>query len=80
MAATPADTTGVPTDDTETILLGGDGFPVSDPSPAGALTASYVNGSGTSNWAWNNAGRIPREYGTNDCTNSCPRPSTTVAA
>lgn len=69
VAATPADTTGVPTDGTETILLGEDGFPVSDPSSSGALTASYVNGSGTASWAWNNAGRIPREYGTNDCTN-----------
>ncbi|MFE9929178.1 amidase domain-containing protein [Streptomyces sp. NPDC005533] len=69
VAATPADTTGVPTDGAETILLGDDGFPVSDPVAAGALTASYVNGSGTASWAWNNAGRIPRDYGSNDCTN-----------
>ncbi|WP_405792692.1 amidase domain-containing protein [Streptomyces sp. NBC_00029] len=69
VAATPADITGVPTDGAESILLGEDGFPVSDPSAAGALTASYVNGSGTASWAWNYAGRIPREYGTNDCTN-----------
>ncbi|MFD3937740.1 amidase domain-containing protein [Streptomyces sp. NPDC058611] len=69
VAATPADTAGVPTNGMETILLGEDGFPVSSPSAAGALTASSVNGSGTASWAWNNAGRIHKEYGRNDCTN-----------
>ncbi|MFD7263198.1 amidase domain-containing protein [Streptomyces sp. NPDC059874] len=69
VVAVPADSTGAPADDTGSLVMGEDGFPVSGAPAAGVSTAAYVNGSGTASWAYNNAGRIPREYGSNDCTN-----------
>ncbi|UUY52157.1 amidase domain-containing protein [Streptomyces yangpuensis] len=69
VAAVPADSTGAPADDTGSITMGEDGFPVSETPEAGVRTAAYVNGSGTASWAYNNAGRIHKEYGTKDCTN-----------
>ncbi|MFE7187718.1 amidase domain-containing protein [Streptomyces erythrochromogenes] len=69
VAAVPAESTGPPADDTGSIALGEDGFPTSEAPAAGVRTAAYVNGSGTASWAYNNAGRIHKEYGSNDCTN-----------
>ncbi|OEJ34360.1 hypothetical protein BGK67_26165 [Streptomyces subrutilus] len=69
VVALPADGTGVPADDSGSLVMGEDGFPVADAPAEGVRTAAYVNGSGTASWAYNNAGRIPREYGSNDCTN-----------
>ncbi|MFD8110142.1 hypothetical protein [Streptomyces microflavus] len=62
----------------EPIDLGSDGFPVDEaagPAPV-ALRAAAVAGSGTAKWATKNIGTT-WEY-QQDCTNSCPRPSTTA--
>ncbi|MFD6230512.1 amidase domain-containing protein [Streptomyces sp. NPDC060232] len=69
VVAVPADSTGAPADDAGSIVLGEDGFPTSEAPAEGIRTAAYVNGSGTASWAYNNAGRIRKEYGSNDCTN-----------
>ncbi|MFJ9766181.1 amidase domain-containing protein [Streptomyces erythrochromogenes] len=69
VAAVPADSTGAPADDTGALIMGEDGFPLAEAPAAGVQTAAYVNGSGTASWAYNNAGRIYKEYRSNDCTN-----------
>ncbi|MFD9336309.1 amidase domain-containing protein [Streptomyces sp. NPDC060028] len=68
VAAVVADNASVPGGASNTLALGEDGFPVAAAPVAGAVTASSVNGSGTGSWAYNNTD-VPREYGSNDCTN-----------